>query len=199
MAEDNPWDQRYATEDYVYGEQANDFLRDHVASIPAGRVLCLGEGEGRNAVFLAEKGYEVTAVDQSATGLAKCRALAARQGVEVNTVCTNLDGFVIEADAWQGIVSIFCHTPAPIRAALHRQVKDGLRSGGAFLLEAYTPAQLRLKTGGPPVAELMMELDRLREELGTLDFHVAREIERQVVEGRLHFGVGAVVQILARA
>lgn len=192
-----PWDQRYAADDYVYGTVANDFLREQVAQIPKGRVLCLGEGEGRNAVFLAEQGYSVTAVDQSSVGLAKCQALAEKRGVRVETIFCDLAEYEIEAGAWQGIVSIFCHTPAPIRQRLHGQLAKGLSSTGVFVLEAYTSEQLKFGTGGPPVAELMMELTDLREELKGLHILLGQTCEREIQEGRLHHGMGAVVQVLA--
>lgn len=193
------WDQRYATEDYVYGTEPNGFLAETIPGLDdGGRALCLAEGEGRNAVFLAERGYEVHAVDGSAVGLAKAERLARERGVHIATEVANLDGYKIDPGAWDLIVSIFCHLPAPARQALHREVVAGLRPGGHFVVEAYTPAQLALRTGGPPDAALMMTLAALREELAGLHFVQAREIEREVHEGRLHTGRGAVVQVVAR-
>jgi SAM-dependent methyltransferase len=166
--------------------------------MPPGDVLCLAEGEGRNAVFLARRGHRVLAVDSSAVGLAKAAQLAEEHGVRIETLTADLADFVIEPGCWDAIVSIFCHVPPSIRRTLHRQVVAGLRPGGLFVLEAYTPAQLELRTGGPPTVELLMTLADLREELAGLEFLQAREIERDVVEGRLHTGRGAVVQIVAR-
>lgn len=193
------WDQRYAGEEYVYGRQPNDFLANVIRSLDTGgRALCLAEGEGRNAVFLAEQGYRVHAVDASAVGLAKAERLARERGVEIRTEVADLDGYRIEPGAWDLIVSVFCHLPASARRALHREVVAGLRPGGLFVLEAYTPAQLALGTGGPPDAALMMTLETLREELAGLHLERACELEREVHEGRLHNGRGAVVQLLAR-
>lgn len=194
------WDQRYAGEEYVYGTHPNDFLATVIRSLDAGggRALCLAEGEGRNAVFLAERGYTVHAVDASAVGLAKAQCLARERGVAIRTEVANLDGYRIEPGAWDLIVSVFCHLPASVRRALHREVVGGLRPGGHFVLEAYTPAQLALGTGGPPDAALMMTLEALRDELAGLHLEQAREVERAVHEGRLHNGLGAVVQLLAR-
>lgn len=193
------WDQRYASPDYVYGTEPNEFLAEAVRGFSGGgRALCLAEGEGRNAVFLSRQGYEVHAVDASAVGLAKAERLARESGVRIVTEVANLDGYRIDLDAWDLIVSIFCHLPAPVRRALHREVVAGLRPGGHFVLEAYTPAQLALGTGGPPDAALMMALAELRAELQGLHFEQAREVEREVHEGRLHTGRGAVVQVVAR-
>ena len=151
------WDQRYDTEEYVYGTAPNEFLVAHAARIPKGHVLCLGEGEGRNGVWLAEQGYRVTAVDSSSVGLAKARRLAEARGVSLETVAADLAEYDLGEVAWDGIVSIFCHVPMDLRRDLHSRVVRALRPGGAFLLEAYTPRQLALATGGPPTAELMMD------------------------------------------
>jgi len=193
----NQWDQRYSVADYVYGTRPNDFLVSVWRRLPAGRVLCLAEGEGRNAVFLAEQGFEVVAVDSSAVGLAKLQRLAQSRGVKVETVCADLADFPLTPAWWSAVVSIFAHLPRAVRAPLHRRVVEGLQPGGMFVLEAYTPAQLQYKTGGPATLELLMDLPSLLQELRGLDFHIAREIEREVQEGLLHCGRSAVVQVLA--
>lgn len=195
----NPWDQRFGGEEYVYGREPNDFLRDMAHRIPPGPVLCLAEGEGRNAAFLAGLGYPVTSVDGSVEGVRKTLRLAKESGVAVEALHADLADFTIDPRRWSGIVSIFAHLPAPLRRSVHRQVVAGLRPGGVFILEAYTPAQVGRGTGGPPTAELMMTLDGLREELEGLELEVAREVERDIHEGRLHGGRSAVVQVVARA
>jgi SAM-dependent methyltransferase len=191
------WDQRYDTPEYIYGTEPNDFLRAMADRLPRGRSLCLAEGEGRNAAFLASRGAEVTAVDASRVGLAKVERLAHEKGVAVTTVCSDLADFPIEPASWDLIVSIWCHVPPALRADLHRRIVNGLRPGGMLLLEAYRPQQLEYRTGGPPVAALMMELDALREELAGLRLLHALETVRDVQEGRFHSGPGAVVQVLA--
>ena len=192
------WNDRYAAPHFVYGETPNVFVAEMATRIPAGPVLCLAEGEGRNAVHLASLGHRVTAVDQSETGLAKARRLAAARSIEIETVLTDLENFNIEPGAWSGIIATFAHLPPPLRRRIHAQVVTGLRPGGVFILEAYTPAQLSFDTGGPKNPELLMTLAGLREELAGLELLVGREIEREVIEGDGHTGRGAVVQILAR-
>jgi len=165
--------------------------------IPSGPILCLAEGEGRNAVFLAQRGHAVTAVDASATALAKAEALAMARGVTITTKAIDLAEYQIDPTSWAGIVSTWAHLPPPLRRSVHKQVVSGLRPGGVFILEAYTPAQLALATGGPKDATLCMTLEALKEELLGLEFLVGRECEREVVEGTYHTGRGAVVQVLA--
>lgn len=194
------WDQRYAaTDGYVFGTEPNDFLREHAAQLPPrGRVLCLGEGEGRNAVFLARQGHAVTAVDQSAVGLAKAAALARRHGVTLTTTAADLADYAIEPGAWDAVVMIFLHLPRDLRRQVQRQAAAALRPGGVLVHESYGPAQLGRGTGGPQDPDLLPGLAEVCRHFSGLDLPVARELERDVVEGPGHTGRAAVVQLLAR-
>jgi len=194
------WDRRYAGDAYAYGTEPNDFLREHGARIPSGPVLSLGEGEGRNAIYLARLGHRVVAVDQSAVGLAKARRLAEARGVgdHFEAIVADLTAYDPEPGTFAGVVSIFLHLPAPLRTEVHARAKRALAPGGMILLEAYTPAQLAHGTGGPKDLALLYSLEELRTDFDGLDLEVAREIERDVVEGAHHVGRAAVVQILAK-
>jgi SAM-dependent methyltransferase len=192
------WDERYSKSEFAYGTEPNDFLVSVADRIPRGPVLMLGDGEGRNGVFLASRGLQVLAVDQSAIGLAKARQLASERGVRLRTEQADLRDYPIQPCAWTGIVSIFCHLPPSIRAPLHAAVVRGLVHGGVFVLEAYTPRQFGRGTGGPQDLEMLLSLDTLTAELAGLQFVHAQEIEREVREGIYHTGMASVVQLLAR-
>ena len=192
------WNDRYAVPGHVYGKAPNAFVGEVARQIPAGPVLCLAEGEGRNAVYLAMLGHRITAVDQSEVGLAKAQRLAKARGVKIETLVTDLVHYTIVAGAWAGIVATFAHLPPALRQRVHGDVVAGLQPGGVYILEAYTPAQLAFGTGGPKSPELLMTLAGLRDELSGLELLIGREIERDVIEGGGHTGRGAVVQILAR-
>jgi SAM-dependent methyltransferase len=189
------WDERFSRDEFVYGTEPNAFVAAMAARIQPGPVLCLAEGEGRNAAHLAALGHAVTAVDQSATGLAKARRLAAARGVAISTTVTDLGMFAIEPGAWSGVVMTFGHLPPALRRTVFGAAVRGLRPGGVFLLEAYTPAQLAYDTGGPKDASLLMTAAALREELAGLRFELLHEIERDVREGPGHTGRAAVVQV----
>jgi SAM-dependent methyltransferase len=189
------WDARYAEDGWAFGTEPNDFLREHAHLLPRGRVLCLAEGEGRNAVHLATLGYEVTAVDASGVGLDKARALAAGRGVAIETIVADLATFAIEPGRWQGIVSIFAHVPAQVRTRMHAACVAGLAPGGVFLCEGYTPEQAAHGTGGPTDPSKFFTLDALLHELAGLDWLFARLLERDVIEGRFHHGRSSVVQV----
>jgi SAM-dependent methyltransferase len=190
------WDQRYGSDEYAYGMEPNDFLRAEAHRIPPGPVLCLAEGEGRNAVFLAGLGHAVTAVDLSIEGLRKAERLAKRDGVTLELIQADLATFDLSLDRWSGIVEIFAHVPPPVRRRVHAQIPVALRPGGCLVVETYRPEQLALGTGGPKELTLLSSLAELREELGSLELVVAREANRDIHEGRFHDGPGATVQIV---
>ena len=193
------WNQRYSGDDYFYGTAPNAFVAESAGLIPSGPVLCLAEGEGRNAAFLASCGHSVTAMDQSTAGLAKAQRLASARGVAINFVAGDLAEFVISPGAWAGVIATFAHLPQPLRRDVHRRVVAGLRPGGVYLLEAYTPEQMKYKTGGPVnQPELLMQLKDLRTELAGLELVIARELIRDVNEEPGHRGLSAVVQVAGR-
>lgn len=191
------WDEQYAREGWAFGTEPNDFLRAEYHWIPQGRVLCLGEGEGRNAVFLAAKGYRITALDSSAVGMRKARKLARSRGLTLETVVSSVEEYDMGVAEWRGIVSIFFHLQREVRKDVHRRAVRALAPGGVFFLEAYTPGQLEFGTGGPSHLDRLLTLEELKEELEGLHFLIGREMVREIQEGRLHRGLGSVVQVVA--
>lgn len=193
------WDDKYSDEEWVYGTEPNDFLAQTYAAIPhAGNVLCLAEGEGRNAVFLAEKGFDVTGVDASEVGLSKATKLAADRGVHVSLVNSAIESYDLGENRWHGVVSVFAHFPSAIRKQVHAAVVKALKPGGVLILEGYTVDQLGRGTGGPKDAELMMSAAGLQNELQGLEIVQLQEVVRPIIEGKGHTGDGAVVQLIAK-
>ncbi len=176
------WDERYGAAHYIYGTTPNQFLEQNFKFIPKGKVLSLAEGEGRNAVFLAKQGYSVTAVDGSLVGVEKARKLAKDNGVTVEFIHADLAEYDIGENQWDGIVSIFFPAPSALRKVLHQKVAAGLKPGGVYLVEAYTPDQLKHRTGGGTSADTMMTKESLSTELAGLKFSHLVELEREVIE-----------------
>jgi SAM-dependent methyltransferase len=200
MSDDRPsggrWDSRYRSPEYFFGTDPNTFLVEVTDQLPRGRALFLGDGEGRNSVYLARQGWECTSVDASAEGNRKAAALAVRHGVSLATVHADLATYNLGRRSWDVIVSIFVHLPPELRADLHARSVAALREGGAMVLEAYTPEQLDHGTGGPPDPALMMNRDLLTADFAGLDLARCEELVRPVTEGRGHTGDAAVVQLL---
>ena len=192
------WDQRYREEGFAYGDQPNDFLREQAAELPVGDAFCLAEGEGRNAVHLAALGHHVTAQDLSAVGLDKAQALAESRGLSLMTQQGDLADWRPEPGSVDLVVAIWMHLPPPLRAQVLAASVCALRPGGVLLLEAYTPRQLGLGSGGPPSLDLLVEPDQLERELSGLRLEILRECRRLIREGRYHQGESAVVQLRGR-
>lgn len=189
------WNTHYGENEYAYGTEPNDFLKEQ--TFPSnGKILCLAEGEGRNSVYLAKQGYDVTGVDFSVAGIEKINRLAAENKVHINTICADLANYQLEENAWDGIVLIFAHLPESVRKAVHSQVYKALKPGGKLVLEAYRLAQLEYQTGGPKSLDLLYS-----KELLTTDFNLFQQLSveektRDVHEGKYHFGTAAVVQVV---
>ncbi len=193
------WDDRYGSDDYLFGTEPNDFLTSVADKIQDnGDVLCLADGEGRNGLYLAKEGHKVTSIDLSPVGLAKAEKLAAAHDVTITTEVADLSERSLGENAWDCIVSIFFHIPPAVRDIVYPNIIKGLKPGGLLILESYTPRQLEFGTGGPPFAELMLTEDDVRSAFSALNIEHCKELERNVVEGSGHTGQASVVQLLAR-
>lgn len=191
------WNERYASAEYVYGTEPNDFLALHGAKL-AGPVLSLAEGEGRNAVYLASLGLDVLGVDASSVGLEKAHALAARRGLAIRTEVADLADYLPGSQRFGAVVSIFAHLPGALRARLYPLLVEALLPGGLVVLEAYSERQLSYGTGGPKDADMLMSESKLRAGFAGLEILQLQEIEREVIEGSYHTGLASVVQFIGR-
>lgn len=192
------WDERYSEEGYAFGEEPNDFLVEVTDRIPAGDVLVLGDGDGRNGVYLAQCGHRVVTIDLSPVGVEKSRALAASRAVTIDARVGDLETFDMGEHTWDAIVSIFCHVPSTLRDAVHRGIRQALKPGGVYVLEAYNEANIGRGVGGPQTPDMTVELAEVTDRFAGWEFDVAREVERDIVEGKFHNGVSATTQVLVR-
>lgn len=176
----------------MFTSEPNAFLRDVAPRLPFGRALCLGGGEGSNPVFLAARGLAVTAVDASAVGMQKVQSLGAARGLSITTVVADLSNYTVVPGQWDVIVLLFVHLPAAQRRDLHTQAVQGLRMGGALVLEGFAPVSEE-----PNDTEFPMPLGDLQQELSALDQAVASSSWRELEEGPWHKCRRYVTQMLA--
>jgi len=191
------WDQMY--DKGTYGEDPNETLVENSSKITSGgAILSIGEGEGRNAVWLAKKGFRVKCVDISSVGLERLSSFAKKSGVEMllTTEVADLSDFNFECDGgWDGIISIWCHLPSTLRRKVHASIVSSLKSRGVFIAEYYTPSNIGRGTGGPQNVDMCVTAQVASEELSGLDLNIV-EKERIVSEGIYHNGLSAVIQIV---
>jgi SAM-dependent methyltransferase len=188
------WNQKYARDDYFYGEQPNDFLRSQIFRLsPGARVLVVGDGEGRNGVWLAEQGFEVTTADVSSVGCEKSQALAVQKGVSLTTHCVDLLTWDWPVAAFDAVVSVFLHFAPDDRLVAHEQMQAALLPGGWLIIEQFHPKQLGGYTsGGPKASEMLATVENLVGDFDSIDWWLLAEGETRLEEGAGHSGMGYV-------
>ena len=194
------WNQRFSTDEFVFGREPNAFLKREAHRIaPGGAVLAVADGEGRNGVWLARQGLKVHAVDGSAIALRKNAAFAAEHGVAVRHDCVDLLDWSWPQAAYDAVAAIFIQFAGPDgRAGMFAGMKTALKPGGLLLLEGYGPKQLDYGTGGPKAIENLYTRDLLERAFGDLEILELREYDAVVEEGAGHSGMSALVDLVAR-
>lgn len=194
------WNQRFAAAEYVFGTAPNAFLAAHAALLKAGqRALCVADGEGRNSVWLAQQGLEVTAFDFSPVALDKARRLAAERGVRVRYELASVEDWRWPAGEFDVVAAIFIQFVVPAaRRVLFERMSAALRPGGLLLVEGYTPAQLKYGTGGPKQVDQLYTEALLRQAFGSLEILELKAYEAELDEGSRHRGMSAVIDLVAR-
>lgn len=186
--------------EYIFGTGPNAFLFSNRARFHAGqRALCVADGEGRNSVWLAAQGLEVSAFDVSPVGVAKARRLAAERGVQVRYDVASVYDWRWPEAAFDVVAAIFVQFADPaMRGFMFERMVRALKPGGLLLLEGYTPKQLEFRTGGPPHVENLYTEPMLREAFGALEILELKQYEAEVAEGTQHSGRSALIDLVAR-
>ena len=197
------WNERYAEEDYAYGKEPNEYLRSVLAELKPGKILFPAEGEGRNAVYAAELGWEVFAFDQSEEAREKALKLAEGRGVEINYEGNDLQHYKLEENSFDAVALIFVHLDPSTRNAFHQALIDALRPGGYFILEAFSKAHLQFNSvnpsaGGPKNEALLFSKEEISGDLSMLDVEQIEEQEVELKEGKYHYGTSSVIRCIAQ-
>lgn len=195
------WDARFAsTDDFIFGTEPNQFMVSQAHRFEPGmKVLAVADGEGRNGVWLAQQGLDVTSVDGSRVALDKAARLADEKGVQLNIVCADLVTWDWGTEVYDAIVAIFIQFAGPrLRPKLFQRAARALKPGGHFLLQGYHPKQLEYKTGGPSAIENLYTEDQLRAELAHMDIIHLERYDAELNEGAGHRGMSALIDVVAR-
>lgn len=190
------WNNRYSENEFVYGTDANIFLKEELKKLPKGKILLLGEGEGRNAVFAATLGWEVDAVDYSEAGKRKAELLASKNNVTINYVVADILEYPLQNESYDAAALIFIHVNEETKSLLHQKVIDALKSKGKIIIEAFEKEQLKFSSGGPKDAELLYDLQSITEDFIDFEFEKLSKEIIELNEGKLHQGKAAVVRFV---
>lgn len=193
------WDNSFSDEDFVYGEKENVFIHEKSGIIPVqSNIGCFAEGEGRNAVYLAKLGHDVTAYDQSKIGLEKTKTLARKNNVSVETVAIDLTKEKVKADQFDAAIMVFGHVPKQEQEFLIKNMVDSVKSGGYVIFEVYSEAQLNYQTGGPQNLDMLYHPTEILDWISDykcLHFYYGEAMRN---EGKRHVGLGHVIQVVIK-
>lgn len=178
------WDERYRTEELVWKAEPNRFLVAEVGSLRPGRALDLACGEGRNALWLAERGWEVVGVDFSAVGLDKARSLAASRGLRVELVEADLREWDPPEASFDLVVLMYLHLPVADRRQVLAAASRALAPGGTLLVVGHDSTNLTDGVGGPQDASVLYTPDEIAAELPGVKLERAERVRRRLEDGR---------------
>jgi len=186
------WDERFNRQMYLYGKEPVEFLREQIPNLRIGKALCLAAGEGRNAVFLAQEGFDVLAVDASAKGLAKARALAEERGATIETEIADLRTYDLGVEQYDLVTDFYYHQPD-----LFPKVMRALKPGGFFVLQGFSIDQPSTNRFGPKNPDFLMKPNEL---LRHFEGYRVRHYEDTVVEldEGMHQGSAAIVRLVVQ-
>ena len=192
------WDERYVVDEYVYGKDPNLFLKQNYKVIPKGNVLCVADGEGRNGVWLAKNGYNVTSIDFSPKAVEKINRLAQENNVSIKTICDDLLNYDLDKNMYDGIVSIFAHFKVEEINKLHSKYFNALKPNGVFFMEVFAKEQLPLKTGGPKDISLLFDTQDIQKSFPSGEIELLKKDIVYLHEGNIHDGKAIVVRAIVR-
>jgi cyclopropane fatty-acyl-phospholipid synthase-like methyltransferase len=200
MSEQERWETRFLSPDYVFGKEPNAFLKSQARHLRPGQTaLSVADGEGRNGVWLAEQGLDVLAIDFSPAALAKARAFAQERGVQLRTEIADVTAWRWPEAAFDVVVAIFTQVVFPAeRVAFFVNLKRALKPGGLLLMQGYRVEQLTYRTGGPPEAERLYTRALLKEAFGDMAAFEIREHDSAINEGTGHVGMSALIDLIAK-
>jgi len=194
------WEKRFSVPDYLFGTEPNAFLKSQAHMLPkSGTALAVADGEGRNGVWLAERGLDVLSIDWSPAALGKAQALARRRGVALRTVQTDVIRWHWPVEQFDVVAAIFIQFLTPDeRRHVFAAMRNALKPGGLLLIEGYRPEQLNYKTGGPSQVENLYTRALLEAEFGGLSALQITEHDSMTSEGTGHVGMAALIDLVGR-
>ncbi|MGZ5280944.1 MAG: class I SAM-dependent methyltransferase [Bacteroidia bacterium] len=197
------WDERYSKPEYAYGELPNEYLKAQLPGFPVGKILFPAEGEGRNAVYAAGLGWQVSAFDMSMEGKKKALALAKKQGVDIDYKVGEFEEIDYLPEQFDAIALIYAHFPADKKEAYYKKLATYLRKGGIVIFEAFSKNHLQYnaanpKVGGPKDIDMLFSEEEIRDYFNNFEIKELQELETELHEGIYHNGKGSVIRFTGR-
>jgi SAM-dependent methyltransferase len=191
------WNERYKTNETVYGNNPNAFFREQLLTLEPGKLLLPAEGEGRNALFAAQSGWQVEAFDYSNEAMEKATKAAREKYRQLIYTLQQIENIKLVPAAFDAIGLIYVHLKPSLRKAFHRQCVKALKPGGVLILEAFSKDQVNNSSGGPKELKLLYSLEELQEDFADLKMVYSKSEDAFLNEGRFHAGIADIVRIVA--
>ncbi len=197
------WNQRYSQEEFAYGEEPNAFFKEQILNFKPGTILFPAEGEGRNAVYAAQLGWNVTAFDISEEGKKKAQQLAKQRQVVIGYQVGDLSVIHFSEEQFDAIVLIYAHFPGSIKSLYHKHFVNYLKKDGVLILEAFSKKHIEFnsineKVGGPKDLSLLYSVDEIKSDFEDFEMIELTEMEVELNEGLYHIGRGSVIRFIGR-
>jgi len=197
------WNERYSKEEFAFGEEPNEYLKEQLEKLPAGKILFPAEGEGRNAVFAANLGWDSYAFDISSEGKNKALRLAEANQVKIDYQVGELQTLNYTPEQFDAIALIYAHFPADIKSSLHKMLDKLLRKGGVVIFEAFSKKHLEYvtkneKVGGPKDIGSLFSIEEIKSDFANYDVIALEEKVIELNEGLFHNGTGSVIRFAGR-
>jgi 2-polyprenyl-3-methyl-5-hydroxy-6-metoxy-1,4-benzoquinol methylase len=197
------WDERYSTEEFAYGKQPNNYLKEQLEKLNAGKILFAAEGEGRNAVFAAKHGWTVSAFDISEEGKNKALRLAEMKNVTIDYMVGELQTLNYNPEEFDAIALIYAHFPADIKSLYHQTLDTLLRKNGIVIFEAFSKKHIDYiakneKVGGPKDVTMLFSINEVKSDFANYEIIELEEKEIELKEGSFHNGLGSVIRFIGR-
>ncbi|WP_427874621.1 class I SAM-dependent methyltransferase [Flavobacterium sp. MMS24-S5] len=197
------WDDRYKSEEFAYGEEPNNYLKEQIEKLETGTILFPAEGEGRNAIFAAKLGWKVSAFDISEEGRNKALRLAENNNVSLDYQVGELETLDFQEGQFDAIALIYAHFPATIKSEIHKQLDKLLRKDGILIFEAFSKKHLEYvtkneKVGEPKDIESLFSLEEIKADFPNYEIIELEEKEIELNEGLFHNGTGSVIRFIGR-
>ncbi|MBN1634400.1 MAG: class I SAM-dependent methyltransferase [Ignavibacteria bacterium] len=191
------WDYKYSASEYIYGKNPNEYFKYILDTLEPGKLLLPSEGEGRNAVYAAKKGWSVTAVDFSIKAKEKALKLAEENNVKINYVISHVEKFIFPEKKYDAVALIYAHYPPDLRTLIHSSVVKSLKPGGTLILEAFNKKQINNNTGGPKDLSLLYNTKILNNDFHYMITKELNELEIELGEGKHHEGKADIIRLFS--
>ncbi|SFC91239.1 class I SAM-dependent methyltransferase [Flavobacterium phragmitis] len=197
------WDDRYSNEEFAYGEEPNNYLKEQLEKLNPNSILFPAEGEGRNAVFASKLGWKTSAFDISEEGRNKALKLAEANNVTIDYQVGELESLDFQENQFDVIALIYAHFPAEIKSDIHLQLNALLKKGGIIIFEAFSKKHLEYlaineKVGGPKDIESLFSIKEIKADFPNYEIIKLEEKEIELSEGLFHNGTGSVIRFVGK-